>query len=324
LIFSTGLFATGWRNAAVFKIEREFGGPMIGSEDLKASYSLARKSILTALVLGVALSANARAVVVVTGAGHENQVIPIGKRFVGWIRASIILSGGVFPCVSASMPISKFINIVDVADYVEVGRPIFYGYDFFWRNSQNMKNEKFVVADQKCLWKDRVISGIVGCFWQRGIARRDHYRLKNYICDVGRRLSDFFNRQIDVQKASIVLHVEPGRSVGHSDVRPLSNAGIVNLLFGREYQSNGGNYQCKRSDSQHCREKQEPPIGRRFLILVASSLLCLWCSWGGWQNFYNKRRLIGTTWFTVAALVWFLGVGLWLGNRWEITWGWIV
>ncbi len=121
-----------------------------------------------------------------------------------------------------------------------------------------------------------------------------------------------------------VIKAQLGNRSFNVDISALNNASINTLLFSQKNQSSSSEHQSQCCGRQDRGEPQEPPIGRRFLILFTLSFACLLCAWNGWQNLYNNRRFKSAAWFVGGAFCWSFGVFLFFSIRWQVTWGWII
>jgi hypothetical protein len=73
---------------------------------------------------------------------------------------------------------------------------------------------------------------------------------------------------------------------------------------------------------QSASKEHQPPIGRRFLVALASLLLTLSISSWGWKNFDHQRRLLGAAAIGSGLLLGCAGLGLWWATGFPSTWGW--
>lgn len=141
------------------------------------------------------------------------------------------------------------------------------------------------------------------------------------------RLAEVFNLNTHRCPAR-VFEFDAGRIVRHFDVRAqLRSSGVSS--FENQSSRSAPQESCKDSEakgnqSQGNSGAREPPIERRFFVMLVMLVSGLCFAFRGGECFYDKRRLLSAAYVWSGVLLCFGGLGVWFLNVFPRTWGWLL
>jgi len=274
--------------------------------------------------------------------GDEKEITSFQEIIRTGVITEIVGTRQIEPPIARSIPVPELVFVIDIPVQIKNFGSVLNANNIFLANADHAPSVKGIVFVQKKIkgffpWLMR------GIFWNRKqLSHRQNFMIENYIGDYRRRVSNilylYINGKMMDHAAAKRWWVDPQsrRSMGYFDIGSLrmfqgcsiSQGGLGSVLSDFDisphplFLANHPNPLEKDYKDEQAIKSYQPPIGRRFLLVILSLLVGFFLSLWGWENFDHNRRLLGAALIGGGFMLGAFGLGLWWPTGFPGSWSW--